>query len=183
MRLMMNLVRTFLASACLSATALLGMATLAMFAARAETESPIRLAVFDFELEDFSAGAETSGESQDDRAQLASGTAEAGRLLAQSGRYRLVDTASSGDGAVKAHLVRSCECDAAIALKLGADQSLVGIITRISRTEYTVQIRIRDARTGSVVFKKVSDLRMGANYSWSRGASSLIRNDLLAGTE
>ncbi|HEX4597516.1 MAG TPA: DUF3280 domain-containing protein [Burkholderiaceae bacterium] len=139
--------------------------------------------MFDFELEDFSAGAETSGESQDDKTQLASATAEAGRLLVHSGRYRLVDTANNDAEAVKTHSLRSCECDAAIALKLGADQSLVGVITRISRTEYTVQVLIRDARTGSVVFKKLSDLRMGANYSWSRGASSLIKNDLLDSTQ
>jgi hypothetical protein len=179
---MTNRLSRRLARARLSATILLCTATLAASGTLADTPSPIRLAVFDFELEDFSASAESSGESPDDKAQLASATAEARRLLVQSGRYRLVDIGPSDAGAVP-HSLRSCGCDAGIALKLGADQSLVGVITRISRTEYTVQIQIRDARTGSVVFKKLSDLRMGANYSWSRGASSLIRNDLLAGTD
>jgi hypothetical protein len=180
---MVHLVRCRLASTGLSATVLICAATLAAFSTSAETQSPIRLAVFDFELEDFSAAAGASGESQDDRAQLIKATAEASHLLVQSGRYRLVDTAGTDAEAVKTHSLRSCGCDAAIALKLGADQSLVGVITRISRTEYTVQVQIRDAQTGSVVFKKLSDLRMGANYSWSRGASSLIKLDLLARTD
>jgi Protein of unknown function (DUF2380) len=180
---MTNLLKHRLSCARLSATLLLCAATLAMSGTRADTPSSIRLAVFDFELEDFSASAESSGESPDDKAQLAIATSEARRLLVQSGRYRLVDIGSSDAGPVKTHSLRSCGCDGAIALQLGADQSLVGVITRISRTEYTVQVQIRDARTGSVVFKKRSDLRMGANYSWSRGASSLIRNDLLAATD
>jgi hypothetical protein len=63
-------------------------------------------------------------------------------------------------------------------LKLGADQSLVGIVTRISRTEFTVRFQIRDARTGDIVFNKQTGLRMGAIESWNRGATWLIKNGL-----
>ncbi|MGH6868286.1 MAG: DUF2380 domain-containing protein, partial [Methylocella sp.] len=63
--------------------------------------------------------------------------------------------------------------------KLGADQSLIGIVTRISRMEYTVRFQIRDARDGAVIFNKQTDLRMGANYSWDRGVAWLIKNRLL----
>jgi hypothetical protein len=142
-----------------------------------------RLAVFDFELEDFSGGAELVGETPDDTAQLKATTAEARRLLAQSDRYALVDISSSGSEPAKKHSLRWCNgCDADIASKLGADQSLVGVISRISRTEYKVQIQVRDARTGEVIFHRQSELRMGANYSWSRGAVSLIKSSLLADT-
>jgi hypothetical protein len=154
------------------------------FDASAHTSPLGRLALFDFELEDFSASAETAGESADDTAQLAIVTNEARRLPAQSGRYSLVDISSSDAEPVKKHSLRSCNgCDATIALKLGAEQSLVGVVTRISRTEYTVQIQIRDTRTGTVVFKKQSDVRMGANYSWSRGVSSFIKGNLLNGQD
>jgi hypothetical protein len=180
---MMHRLRLSFISAQLSAIVLLGAAALAAPGTRAATPSPIQLAVFDFELEDFSAGADSAGESPDDKTQLAIATAEARRLLGQSGRYRLIDISASDAEPVKTHSLRSCGCDAGIASKLGADQSLVGVITRISRTEYTVQVQIRDAQTGTVVFKKLSDLRMGANYSWSRGAASLIESDLLAKTD
>ena len=60
-------------------------------------------------------------------------------------------------------------------LKLGADQSFVGVVTRISRTEYVVRFQIRDARTGAPIIARQSDLRIGADHSWNRGAVSLIK--------
>lgn len=150
------------------------------FAASADTSNPIKLALFDFELEDFSAGAAFTGDSPADAARLKDVTGEARRLIAQSGRYSLVDISSADTEAVKEHWLRKCDrCDADVASRLGAEQSLVGIVTRISRTEYTVRFRISDARTRTVIFSKQTDLRMGADYSWSRGVAWLIKNRLL----
>jgi Protein of unknown function (DUF2380) len=42
-----------------------------------------------------------------------------------------------------------------------------------------VRFQIRDAQIGAVISNKQFDLRMGANYSWSRGAAWLIKNRLL----
>jgi len=56
---------------------------------------------------------------------------------------------------------------------------LVGVIRRVSRTEYTVRFQVREALTGAVVASADSGLRMGANYSWSRGAVRLISDRLL----
>ncbi len=147
------------------------------FAANAGTSPPLKLAVFNFELEDFSAGASLPAGNSNDSEQLKRVTDEARQLLAQSGRYTLVDISSAAEDAVKQ---RNCDgCDAGIALKLGAEQSFIGIVTRISRTEYTVRFQIRDARTGALIFNKQTDLRMGADYSWNRGAAWLIKNRLL----
>ncbi len=149
-------------------------------AARAEPTAPIKLALFDFELEDFSAGAGLAGSSTDSK-YLASATEEARRLVAQSGRYSLVETMGVEAAPAKEHWLRKCDgCEAAIAAKLGADQSLVGVVTRVSRTEYWIRYEIRDARTGSVISSKRTELRLGADYSWSRGARWLIENRLLA---
>ena len=142
--------------------------------------APIKLAIFDFELEDFSGGALSTGEAPSDAAQLVSVTSEIRSLLAQSGRYHLVDVGNADAAAAKARTLRECNgCDAGIALKLGAEQSFVGVVKRISRTEYTVRFQIRDARTGAVVSAGDSGLRMGADYSWSRGAARLIKDRLL----
>jgi hypothetical protein len=111
---------------------------------------------------------------------LKSVTSEARRLIAHSGRYTLVDISSADTLAVKEHWLRKCDgCEAAIALKFGAEQSVIGIVTRISRMEYTVRFQVRDAQTGAVISNKQTDLCMGANYSWSRGAAWLIKNRLL----
>jgi hypothetical protein len=140
----------------------------------------IKLAVFDFELHDFSGGAGIAGDPADDIAQLDLATRDARRLIAESGRYQLVDVSAVEDKIAKERGLRDCNgCDAAIALRLGAEQSFVGVVTRISRTEYVVSFRIRDARTGSPVLARQSELRIGANYSWNRGAAWLVRNRLL----
>jgi hypothetical protein len=162
------------------ATSLLCAALLAALAASAATSAPIKLAIFDFELEDFSAGASSAGGTPHDTERLAHVTDEVRQLFARSGRYSLVDVGTADAAAATAHTLRECDgCDAAIALKLGAEQSFVGVVRRISRTEYVVRFQIRDARTSAVVSDENSGLRMGADDSWSRGAVRLIKDQLL----
>jgi hypothetical protein len=63
---------------------------------------------------------------------------------------------------VKDHSLRHCDgCDTEIASKLGAQQSLVGLINKISMTEYAVTIQIRDTKTGHVIANAQTLLRMG----------------------
>ena len=149
-------------------------------AAATVAPSPIKIAVFPFELEDFSAGAGYVPPDDIDREQLRLSTEEARRLIAASGRYQLVDVSAVNDRATKAGKLRDCDgCDARIAEGLNADQSMIGIVTRITRMEYAVTYKIRDARSGALVDVKQTDLRMGANVAWSRGARWLIENRLL----
>jgi hypothetical protein len=157
---------------------------LAAFAAAgiAETAAPlpIKMAVFPFELEDFSAGAAYVPPDDIDREQLRLSTEEARRLIAASGRYQLVDVGAANDQAAKTGKLQDCDgCDARIAAGLDADRSMIGIVTRITRMEYAVTYKIRDARSGALVDVKQTDLRMGANVAWSRGARWLIENRLL----
>jgi hypothetical protein len=143
--------------------------------------SPIKIAVFNFELDDFSAAAGIAGDHAADLAQLDRATGEARRVIADSGRYSLVDVSSAKGDTVEGRSLRQCNgCEAAIALKLGADQSFVGVVTRISRTEYAVRFQIRDAHTGALVLTRQSDLRIGADYSWNRGVAALINNSPLS---
>jgi Protein of unknown function (DUF2380) len=148
----------------------------------AEAPTP-KLAVFPFELEDFSAAAAYAPPDEIDREQLRLSTEEARRLIAESGRYQLVDVGAVNNEAAKAGKLRDCDgCEARIAADLDADQSMIGIVTRISRTEYAVTYKIRDARSGALVDTEQTDLRMGANVAWSRGVRWLIQNRLLAST-
>jgi hypothetical protein len=140
--------------------------------------APIRLAVFDFELDDASAGASLT--SAADAAQLGMVTSEVRRLIGESRRFRLVDVSTADAEPVTRHALLQCDgCDAAVALRLNAEQSLVGIVTRISRMEYLVAYRIRDATTGAVIATEQTGLRMGADTSWTRGAAALIKDRLL----
>ena len=60
-------------------------------------------------------------------------------------------------------------------------RDLPNVIRRVSRTEYTVGFQVRDARSGAVVSRGDSGLRMGADYSWTRGAVHLVGDRLLEG--
>ena len=156
----------------------------AQAAETAAASPPIKIAIFPFELEDFSAAAAYVPPDDIDREQLRLSTEEARRLIAASGRYQLVDVGGVSDEAAKAGKLRDCDgCDARIAAGLDADRSMVGIVTRITRMEYTVTYKLRDARSGALVDVKQTDLRMGANVAWSRGARWLIENRLLEQTK
>ena len=144
-----------------------------------ETRSdPIKIAVFDFELEDFSA-ASAAGTSPLETKYLAQATEEARRMLDQSGRYAIVKTDGADLAAAGGHGLRNCRgCEAAIAAKLGAEQAMIGVVTKISMTEYTVTVQLSDARKGAVIETVTTGLRMGADYTWVRGATWLTNRVL-----
>lgn len=149
--------------------------------ALAAGSEPVRIAVFEFELEDFSPAVATPELAAADAGHLAEVTAAVRDLLSQSGRYEIVDVSAAEDPEVRERSLRDCGgCDAAIARKLGAAQSLVGVVHRISRTEYVVRYQLRDSASGTVLSAADTGLRMGADYSWNRGAVRLIRDRLLA---
>ena len=132
----------------------------------AATPTPIKLAIFAFELEDTSAGASSTVAA--DTMQLTSVTNDVRQLFEQSRHYIPIDGSTADADAARAHMLRDCNgCAAAIARQLGADQSFVGVVRRVSRTEYAVRFQIRDARTGTIISEGDSGLRMGADYSWS----------------
>jgi hypothetical protein len=163
----------------LAPAALLASSAVAV-AAETAAPPPVRIAVFPFELVDFSAAAPYVPADEIDREQLRLSTEEAQKLILESGRYELVDTGTVNEQIAKAVPLRDCEgCEAGIAAGLAADQSMIGIVTRITRTEYAVTYKIRDARSGGLVDVQQTDLRMGANVAWSRGARWLIQRRLL----
>lgn len=142
---------------------------------------PIKLAVFDFELDDFSAGGPIAGESSIETARLHAVTLQARRELADSPIFEIVDAGSSTDDRVKTHWLRKCNgCDAQIAQRLGADMSLVGIFRKVSVMEQSLEIRIRDAKTGELMKVVGTDLRGETDDSWRRALDWLIKDRILA---
>jgi hypothetical protein len=147
---------------------------------RAAEPDPVKIAVFGFELDDRSAAGGMIGPDAIDAENLKKATAEARQRLAASGRYLVVDTGNAAGESASAGGIQGCNgCEAAFARKLGADQSIYGVFARVSRTEYTLQIVVRDAQTGAVLSNAFSGLRMGANYAWPRAVAALIDNKIL----
>jgi Protein of unknown function (DUF2380) len=158
-----------------------GLALLAMQPSAAAEPNPVSIAVFEFELHDASAGGGIIGPDAIDSENLKESTEEARRMLSASGRYRIVDVSGVAADVTSAGGIQRCNaCEGPLARKLGADQSMVGVITRVNRTEFTLQILVRDAQTGAVVSNNFTGLRMGANYAWPRGVKSLMNDRILA---
>jgi hypothetical protein len=158
----------------------LSVAYFPALAADAEKSPPVKIAVFDFELEDVSAAASLPGETDADSTRLKEVTSEARRVLAQSGRYSLIDVSKVDAKPVTEQSLRNCNgCDAGIALQLGAEQSFVGVLRRVSRIEYTVMVQISDSRTGKVLTHLEASFG-GGDDGWASGVASLIRHRVLA---
>ncbi len=151
------------------------------FAAEANNRPAlIKLAVFDMELDDFSAGGPIAGENAAETARLERMTALARDLLSKSGLFELVDTRGSKNAMVAEHWLRKCNgCDSDAARDLGADMSFVGFFRKISIMEQSLEIRIRNARTGELVHVSQADLRGETDESWSRALKFLLRYELV----
>ena len=149
--------------------------TIALQPSRAAEPGPVKLALFAFELDDRSATGGLIAKDAIDDENLRKATEEARKTLAASGRYEVVDTATVAGELASAGGVQRCNgCETALGEKLGAERSMIGLFARVSRTEYTLQIVVRDTRTGAILSNAFSGLRMGANYAWPRAVASLI---------
>ena len=142
-------------------------------------EPTVKLAVFDFELDDLTPAAAYLSKATSTAATLEKVTHDAREQLAQSGRYQLVDVSHTGAAPAATHTLRNCEgCEAAIALQLGAQQSLLGIVRRATQTDYYVAVVIRDARTGKLVNEQEANFA-GDETGWPTGVRMLIRHQVL----
>lgn len=145
-----------------------------------ETARPIKLAVFEMELEDFSAGGPIAGESPIETARLKRMTNLARELLAASGLFEIVDVSGSRHAMVEERWLRKCNgCDADAARELGAEMSFVGFYRKVSIMEQCLEFRIRDVKTGELVNASQADLRGETDESWSRALKYLIRYSLI----
>jgi Protein of unknown function (DUF2380) len=151
------------------------------FTAHAVTAPAVKIAVFEFELDDVSAaGALSKAESPADVSRMQAVTNEARRVLRDSGRYALVDTSAADAQAVKERTLRNCNgCDSNIASTLGADLSLIGVVTRVAQTEYYLALQVTDTKTGKVVNQQKAFFT-GADDAWASGVRMLLKHGILA---
>lgn len=148
--------------------------------AHAQQTKPTSIEVFPFELEDKSAGAGIIPPDDRDRRYLSESAEVARDMLSQSGRFTVIDAPASEKYPAAPHGLRNCGgCEGKIAKDHGAALAMLGVVTRVNRTEHTMFIRILDAATGKPVAQGFTDLRMGANYAWPRSVKWLMTNRIL----
>jgi Protein of unknown function (DUF2380) len=162
---------------CLSAAACLGPSLTHPAAGPAPV--PVKIAVFDFELDDLSPEAVYLYKTTTDPGVMEKVTNEARRVLAASGRYRIIDIPKGDSRAQAAKPLRKCDgCEAHIAAELGADESMIGVVSKVTQTDYYVVIQIREAATGKVLDQQEANFA-GAEDGWPSGVRMLIRHQVL----
>ena len=162
---------------------LLGVALSPAFAKEPDKSRPVKIAVFAFELEDVSPASSLLGKTTSSAASMENVSSEARRMLAESGRYDLVDVSNVEAKPVTQKLLRQCDgCEASIALQLGAQQSLIGVVTRVTQTDYYVQIVIRDARSGKILDEQEANFA-GGDDGWASGVRMLIKHQVLVSAD
>jgi hypothetical protein len=162
---------------------LLSVAYFPALAADLGKSQPVKIAVFDFELEDVSAAASLLGKTTSTAATMEKVSSEARRVLAQSGRYSLIDVSKANAKAVTEKSLRDCDgCDSGIALQLGAEQSLIGVVRRVSMTDYYVLVQISDCRTGKVLNQQEANFA-GGDDGWASGVRMLIKHQILVSAD
>jgi hypothetical protein len=143
----------------------------------------VKLAVFDFELEDATPAAALLGQVAGNEAAMEKVSVDARQMLAKSGRYLLVDVSDANALPVREKSLRNCEgCEAGIALEAGAEQALIGVIRRVTQTDYYVQIQITDAKTGKVVNRQSANFAGGPD-GWAGGVRMLLKHQVLVSGE
>ena len=165
----------------LPALSLTGIALLLTVQSASAAEPSKDIVVFDFEMMDSSAAAGIIPQDEHDTRYLRESTQAAKDFLLSTGQYRIVDAKPAAGDLAKAGALRDCKgCEAPIAEKLGGQLAMTGIVNRVSRTEYELLIKVVDADTGAQVAIGYTGLRMGANYSWPRGAKWVMERRIAA---
>jgi hypothetical protein len=144
-----------------------------------DAPSPIKIAVFDFEFEDLSPPAVLLEKPTDSAATMAKVSSAAREELAHSGRYGVIDASKLDAKPVTEKMLRDCNgCEAALAEQLAAQQSMIGLVRKVTETDYYVVIRIRDAHTGKILDQEEA-LFAGDQSGWASGARMLIRHQVI----
>ena len=141
---------------------------------------PPKAAVFDFELLDTSLQGEMDGPRRDEQQRLIRASEQIRKGLAESGKFTILDIAPVNAAAHAANLQACGGCDVDLAQKLGADLAITGVVQKVSNLILSLNIYLRDARTGRLVASMSADFRGNTDESWQRTASYLLRNRLLA---
>jgi hypothetical protein len=161
---------------------MLGLLGITAMAHEAAAPPGIKIAVFDFELEDLSAASVLLGDKTTSSGSLDKVTQTARGELAKSGRYVVIDPSHDGAAVAKDTALKDCDgCDAPLASQLGADQSLIGVVRRVSQTDYYVLVQIRDAHTGTVLAQEAANFA-GGEEGWASGVRMLIDHQVLPAT-
>lgn len=149
--------------------------------------APIKIAFFDVEMADFSAGGPLAGQSPEETARINLTSQRLRELFGKAGRYQLIEISADHPGvsavnaeAMRLHYIRDCNgCEVDIARALGADQTFLGFFKKVSRMEGGLEFRIHDVKTGALVKLVQTEWRGSTDESWTRAVTWLFKHRIL----
>lgn len=143
---------------------------------RLAAAAPMPVAVFDFTLVDTSPAPPSDAE----RARTAALGEALRAKLAQSGRYRVIDTTPARSELAKLPEIMNCNgCELTLAKNLGAKAAAYGWVQKVSDLILNINVVIEDADSGRKIAAGSVDIRGNTDESWRRGLAYLIEERIL----
>ena len=140
---------------------------------------PVKLVVFDMELQDGSHEGERDGIRADQEQRLKVVSDELRNLFRADPRYHLVDIAPARDRIEQVGPILTCNgCERRIAEELGGDFSLFGFVYKVSNLILEIHMFVRNAKTGELVARSSGSIRGNNDESWLHGVRWMYRNRL-----
>ena len=162
------------------AIASLLVATWLTSASQVAAAKSVKLAVFNFELNDTSLSGAQLGVNSKEQQRLIKISDLLRAQLAKSGDYVVADLAPAQAEIEDAGFISSCNgCDADIAKKLGAQLAITGVVNKVSNLILSINLNVRGADTGELLGVWTADIRGNTDESWSHGVKWLVRNRML----
>jgi hypothetical protein len=142
------------------------------------------IVVFDAELVDTSLEGEMSGQNPADSKRLSMITEQLREGFHSSDQFTLVDTdaalQSLADLRKTVHFLHDCNnCELDIAKSLGAEQSAVIWVQKVSNLILNLNVVIKEVATGNTVRTAFVDIRGNTDRSWQHGMRYMLKYRLL----
>lgn len=141
--------------------------------------------IFPFDLIDqsqqFEIGLMPKGIDPEEKRRLQVITEELTRLMKESGRYEVVDTAPIAkeiDDKSPIHKCNGCEDD--LAKKVGADIAFIGTVRKASDVLFTVSIYVRDVKNQKIIHQGSSEIYGNTDKMWLRAVNYIVDRRLYA---
>ena len=141
--------------------------------------APVRVAVFDFRLDDTSLQGQMDGPAAAETARLDRLRPQLSELLAKSGRYQPVDIAPVEAKAKAANLLECGGCGEDYAKRVGAQVAAIGWVQKVSNLILNINVQMVDVATGRVIGGGSVDIRGDTDESWSRGLAYIAKYQIL----
>ena len=122
-----------------------------------------------------------TGLDPEDKRRLEVITAELTRLIKDSGRYEVVDSAPIAkeiDDKSPMYKCNGCEDD--LAKKVGADVAFIGTVRKASDVLFTVSIYVRDVANQKVINQGSSEIYGNTDKMWLRAVNYIVDRRLYA---